>query len=98
MKPLVGIIDWAASPLGEPSASVERAVIGDAAEVKTFLCSSDADFTEEILDAKALIVWHNTPITATGIQKLRQCRAIIRNGVGVDSVDGEAAARCGIPL
>jgi phosphoglycerate dehydrogenase-like enzyme len=96
--PLIGIIDWAPSPLGEPSASIERAVIGDVAEVKTFLCNSDADFTDEICGADALIVWHNTPITAPGIARLRQCRAIIRNGVGYDSVDIEAAARCGIPV
>ena len=98
MKPLVAIIDWAASPLGDPAATVENAVIGDAAEVKTFFCATDRDFTEEIYDAAAIIAWHNTPITAGGIGKLRQCRAIIRNGVGFDSVDIEAAARCGIPV
>lgn len=98
MQPLVAIIDWAASPLGEPTAAVEREVIGDVAEVKTFLCGGDFDFTEEIFDAVALIVWHNTPITGVGIGKLRRARAIIRNGVGYDSVDIEAAARHAIPV
>jgi phosphoglycerate dehydrogenase-like enzyme len=32
------------------------------------------------------------------IARLRQCRAIIRNGVGFDSVDTAAAARAGIPV
>ncbi|MBI4024984.1 MAG: C-terminal binding protein [Verrucomicrobia bacterium] len=98
MKPLIAIIDWAKSPLSDSTAAVERGVIRDAAEVRTFLCASDADFTEEILGASALIVWHNTPVTAAGIARLRHCRAIIRNGVGFDSVDITAAKRAGIPV
>ena len=100
--PLVGIIDWATSPLGDPQSAAERAVIGDAAEVRRFLCSSDADFTDEICGANALIVWHNTPVTSSGIARLRNCRAIIRNGVGFDSVDiaaarGRGIAVCNVP-
>ena len=96
--PLVAIIDWAKSPLGDPQSSAERAVIGEAAEVRRFLCSSDADFTEEIYGAKVLIVWHNTPIGAAGIGRLRNCRALIRNGVGFDSVDIAAARERGIAV
>ena len=100
--PLVAIIDWALSPLGEPSSSIEKAVIGDAAHVERFLCSDDQDFSDEVLDARALIVWHNTPITASSIARLGNCRAIIRNGVGFDSVDSVAAASrniavCNVP-
>ena len=100
--PLVGIIDWATSPLGDPQSAAARAVIGDAAEVRRFLCSSDADFTDEICGANALIVWHNTPVTSSGIARLRNCRAIIRNGVGFDSVDiaaarGRGIAVCNVP-
>jgi phosphoglycerate dehydrogenase-like enzyme len=97
-KPLIGIIDWAKSPLGDPQSAAETAVVGDAAEVRRYLCSSDADFTDEICGARALIVWHNTPITAAGIARLQNCRAIIRNGVGFDSVDIVAARECGIAV
>ena len=97
-KPLVAIIDWAKSPLGDPQSAAERAVIGEAAEVRRFLCSGDADFTDEICGADALIVWHNTPITAAGIARLRNCRALIRNGVGFDSVDIAAARERGIAV
>ena len=96
--PLIAIIDWAASPLDDSDAEVERAVIGDAARVKRFLCSSDSDFNEEICDADALIVWHNTPITATGLHRLRNCKTLIRNGVGFDSVYIDAARQLGIPV
>jgi len=97
-KPLVAIIDWAASPLGDPESAVEKSVIDDAAEVRRFLCSSDADFTAEICEARALIVWHNTPIRAQGIARLKNCRALIRNGVGFDSVDISAARQHGIAV
>ena len=96
--PLIAIIDWEASPLDDTDGAVERDVIGDAAQVKRFLCSSDADFNEKICGADALIVWHNTPITAAGLTRLRNCKVLVRNGVGFDSVDIGAARNLGIPV
>ena len=97
-KPVVGIIDWAKSPQSEPECRLEREVIGDAADVKYFVCHSDAEFTEELCGVQALIVWHNTPITAAGISRLKDCRVIVRNGVGFDSVDVKAARARGITV
>ncbi len=97
-RPLVAIIDWSEQPVGDPAAVIERAVLGERAEIKTFLCRDEADFQGEILDARVLIVWHNIPITAAVIRRLRNCRAIIRNGVGFDSVDIEAAGDSGIAV
>jgi len=101
-KPHVAVIDWLAAPQSEPQPTVERQIIGDAAEVFPFLCNSDADFSPEVCDSDAIIVWHNAPITAAGIARLTRCRAIIRNGVGFDSVDIAAArqrniAVCNVP-
>lgn len=98
MKPVVAIIDWAVAPVGDPHAVIERQIIGEAADVRNFFCASDADFTEELLDAEVLIFWQNVSVTAAGIRRLRRCRAIIRNGVGFDSVDIAAARECGIPV
>ncbi len=98
MKPLVAIIDWARQPVSEPSASVETAIIQGVAEVKTFLCDGERDFLGPILDAEVLIIWHNIPVTAPTIERLRRCRALIRNGVGYDGVDCGAAARRGIAV
>ena len=94
----VAIIDWLKQPVAEPSATLERAVIGDAAEVRTYLCNGDADFDQEILESSVLIIWHNMPITRAGIRRLKRCKAIVRNGVGFDTVDVEAAADCNIPV
>jgi lactate dehydrogenase-like 2-hydroxyacid dehydrogenase len=95
---MIAIIDWDASPQDDSESTIERRVIGDAAPVKRFLCSGDADFNDEICGADAMIVWHNLPITAAGLAKLRCCKALIRNGVGFDSVDIQAAKRLGIPV
>jgi phosphoglycerate dehydrogenase-like enzyme len=97
-KPLVAIIDWIRSPQGDEESSVERPILAGVAEVRRYLCDGDSDFNEEIRGADALIVWHNAPITAAGLAQLRNCRAIIRNGVGFDSVDVAAAARHGIAV
>jgi len=45
------------------------------------------------LAIRALIVWHNTLIGVTGIARLKNCRALIRTGVGFDSVDIAAIAK-----
>jgi phosphoglycerate dehydrogenase-like enzyme len=96
------VIDWLAAPQSEPEPTIERQIIGAAADVIPALCNSAADFSDAVCDSDAIIVWHNAPITAAGIARLRRCRAIIRNGVGFDSVDIDAArekniAVCNVP-
>ena len=48
--------------------------------------------------ANAIIIWHNRPLPAKGIAKLENSRAILRNGVGFDSVDVAAARERGIAV
>jgi phosphoglycerate dehydrogenase-like enzyme len=98
MKPRITIIDWALSPLTDGLATVEREIIGDQAEVLCRVCADDSEFDTSVLESQALIVWHNTPVTRTGIARLKQCRVIIRNGVGFDSVDVDAAREHGIAV
>jgi phosphoglycerate dehydrogenase-like enzyme len=97
-KPLVAIIDWAKQPVSDPAAEIESGIIGEAGEVKTWLCAQDSDFAGEIFDARALVIWHNIPVPESVISRLTNCRAIIRNGVGFDSVDLEAARSRGIAV
>jgi phosphoglycerate dehydrogenase-like enzyme len=79
-------------------ASVERPFVGDVAELKTVWLDYNATFPNEVIDADALILWHGPRITADLISRMKRCRAIIRNGVGFDSVDIAAAAKAGIPV
>ena len=97
-QPHIAIIDWTTSPQGDPESTIERQIIGSAARVTRTLCETDADLTDEVCRANAIIIWHNMPLTAQGIAKLQNCRAIIRNGVGFDSVDVAAARERGIAV
>ncbi|MBN8417363.1 MAG: C-terminal binding protein [Verrucomicrobia bacterium] len=97
-QPHIAIIDWTTSPQGDPESTIERQIIGGAARVTRTLCETDADLTDEVCGANAIIIWHNMPLTAQGIARLKNCRAIIRNGVGFDSVDVAAARERGIAV
>jgi phosphoglycerate dehydrogenase-like enzyme len=96
--PHIAIIDWTTSPQGDSESTIERQIIGSAAHITRTLCETDADLTDEVTTANAIILWHNMPLTANGIAKLQNCRAIIRNGVGFDSVDVAAARARGIAV
>jgi len=82
----------------DPEASVERPIVDPVADVRTVLVDFDATFPPEVTAADALILWHGPKVTAEVIARLGRCRAIIRNGVGFDTVDIAAAARAGIPV
>jgi phosphoglycerate dehydrogenase-like enzyme len=79
-------------------ASVERPFLADVADLKTVWLDFNAPFPAEVLDTDALILWHGPLLTAEIIAKMKRCRAVIRNGVGFDSVDISAAAKAGIPV
>jgi phosphoglycerate dehydrogenase-like enzyme len=72
--------------------------VGKAARVTRHLCDTDADIDDELAAADAVIIWHNMPLSDRGIDRLKKCRAIIRNGVGFDSVDIQAARERGIAV
>ncbi|MSU40526.1 MAG: C-terminal binding protein [Pedosphaera sp.] len=95
---LIAVVDWRPSPASLNDITIEQAIIGKSARLKYFLADDADDFTPEILGARVIIVWHNTNIPAATIAKMKQCRAIIRNGVGFDTVDVAAAAARGIAV
>jgi phosphoglycerate dehydrogenase-like enzyme len=79
-------------------ASVERPFLADVADLSTVWLDYNAPFPAEVINADALIMWHGPLVTADVVKQLKKCRAIIRNGVGYDSVDVAAAAKAGIPV
>ncbi len=79
-------------------ASVEKPFLGEVAEVKTVWVAFNAPFPEKAVAAHALILWHGPLVTADVLARMKNCRAIIRNGVGFDTVDIDAAAKAGIPV
>jgi phosphoglycerate dehydrogenase-like enzyme len=79
-------------------ATVEQPFLRDAADLVTVWLDFNAPIPDAVLNAHALILWHGPLITAEIITRMPHCRAIIRNGVGFDTVDIAAAAKAGIPV
>jgi phosphoglycerate dehydrogenase-like enzyme len=82
----------------DQEASVERPFLGEVADLKTVWLDFGAPIPDEVLEAHALILWHGPLVNAATIARMKNCRAIIRNGVGFDTVDIAAAAKAGIPV
>src|SRR4051812_21593667 len=98
MKPSVVILCPKEFKFTDHEASVESPFLKDVASVNTVWLEYNAPFPREVLDSTALILWHGPLVDAGIISQMRQCKAIIRNGVGHDSVDTAAAAKAGIPV
>ncbi|MEO5958847.1 MAG: C-terminal binding protein [Opitutaceae bacterium] len=79
-------------------ATVERPFLADVADLKTVWLDFNAPFPDAVIDAHALILWHGPLVTAEIAARMKNCRVIVRNGVGFDSVDIAAAAKAGIPV
>ncbi len=77
-------------------ATVERSVLGPSADVVLLQAVRESEIVERAADADALIVFHNMKLTAASLERLPDCRAVVRCGVGVDNVDLEAAGHLGI--
>ncbi len=79
-------------------ASVERPILQDIADVDTVWLGFRDSLPEAVLDAHAIILWHGLRVDRPTMGGFRQCRAIIRNGVGYDTVDLDAATERGIAV
>ncbi len=76
----------------------ERGVLGETAEVTGLGAHGEEELVGRIERADAIIVYHEVALTRRTIERLRQCKLIVRGGVGVDNVDLEFARACGIPV
>jgi phosphoglycerate dehydrogenase-like enzyme len=97
-QPLVVIVCPKEYRFTDASASVETPFLADISTLRTVWLEFNAPVPEEVLAAHAIILWHGPKIDAAIISRLRNCRVIIRNGVGFDTVDTVAAAQAGIPV
>nr|AUN37480.1 D-3-phosphoglycerate dehydrogenase [uncultured bacterium] len=76
----------------------ERTILAQAgAELTVAQCKTANEVCETAMAADALLVqW--APVNAEVIAALKNCRAIVRYGIGVDNVDLTAAKARGIPV
>lgn len=76
----------------------EREVLGDLADVQQLSAGSEEDLAGRIEDADAIMLYHCIGFSAATIDRLQQCKLIVRCGVGYDNVDCEHARRRHIPV
>ena len=76
----------------------EREVLDGSAEIVALDAMSEEELIGKIEDAEVVMVYHYFHFTKASIDRLENCKAIIRPGVGYDGIDCEAARSRGIPV
>src|SRR4051812_49374151 len=92
-KPKVYITDFIGDDL-----AVEQGVLGELALLEALGAQREEQLQGRVEDAACLMVYHFLGLSAGTISKLRQCKLIVRCGVGIDNVDWAAARKLGIPI
>ncbi|MGY2291797.1 C-terminal binding protein [Pseudomonas sp. SDO528_S397] len=72
-------------------ADIEQEVFGGRASVSLFQAASADDLPQAALQCDGLISWHLVALQAPFINRLEQCRGIVRAAVGFDNIDLAAA-------
>ncbi|MCW3112355.1 MAG: putative 2-hydroxyacid dehydrogenase [Segetibacter sp.] len=80
------------------SLAVESEIIGNGAEIIALDAYNEKDLEGQIEDVDAIIMYHSLSMTRKTIDNLKQCRLIVRAGVGFDNVDHIYARTRGIPV
>ncbi|MGZ5038795.1 MAG: C-terminal binding protein [Usitatibacter sp.] len=78
------------------SLDVERKTLGDLADLVPMKTKKPDEFMGEAAECDALLNTYAGPITAEVMARMPKCRIIARYGIGVDTIDLEAATREGI--
>src|SRR5262245_62175650 len=78
------------------SLDVERTTLDGLATLVALKAKTPAEFLPEATDCDALLNTYAGPITADVMKQMPKCRIIARYGIGVDTIDLEAATAAGI--
>ena len=78
------------------SLDVEKKTLGELADLVPMKTKKPEEFLGEAADCDALLNTYAGPITAEVMARMPKCRIIARYGIGVDTIDLEAATRAGI--
>ena len=78
-------------------AEFEQAVVGERAEVRVYQADSLDDISSDVWEATdGLMVWGRLPCNTAMLDRAKNCRIVIRMGVGFDVIDIEEAGKRGI--
>src|SRR5215472_5086570 len=75
---------------------IEHQILGGLADIVSMKVKTPAEFLGEAADCDALLNTYAGPITANVMAKMPRCRIIARYGIGVDTIDLDAATQAGI--
>jgi D-3-phosphoglycerate dehydrogenase len=78
------------------SLDVEKNILAGLAELVPLQTKKPEEFLAHAADCDALLNTYAGPITADAMAKMPKCKIIARYGIGVDTIDLEAATRAGI--
>ena len=78
------------------SLEVEKTILQGLATLVPMQTKGPAEFLSQAADCDALLNTYAGPITADAIAKMPNCKIIARYGIGVDTIDLEAATAAGI--
>lgn len=78
------------------SLDVEKKTLGDLAELTALQTKKPEEFIEQAQDCDALLNTYAGPITAEVMARMPKCKIIARYGIGVDTIDLDAATEAGI--
>ena len=91
MKAKVVITDYVWESL-----DVEKKILGELADLVALKTKKPEEFLSQAADCDALLNTYAGPITAEVMAKMPSCRIIARYGIGVDTIDLDAATKAGI--
>ena len=80
------------------SLEVEQEILQDLATVEALDVHHESEMWGRIEDADCIMVYHTLKVTKATIERLTNCRLIVRCGVGYDNVDHAFARTRGIPV
>src|SRR5438105_5760398 len=78
------------------SLDVEKKLLDGLAELVPLKTKTSDEFIREAQDCDALLNTYAGPITAEVMARMQKCRIIARYGIGVDTIDLDAATQAGI--
>jgi C-terminal binding protein len=80
------------------SLEVEQEILEGVADVESLDVHHESEMWGRIEDAACIMVYHTLKVTKATIERLTDCRLIVRCGVGYDNVDHAFARTRGIPV
>ena len=78
--------------------ATEREILAGVAEVEALDCLREEQLWPRVDTADAIMLYHCLGVSRATIERLTQCKLIVRCGVGFDNVDRVFARQRGIPV